>query len=97
MMLRSWSKRTNHCCQRLVLLVSIEDPQNISLAFYYATFFNLVNNAGVQSRLLTISGTIPIKYQGAVYNIPIELFIPERYPQEAPKVYVRPTSSKISL
>ncbi len=96
-MLRSWLKLTNHCYQRLALLVSVEDPQNISLVFNYATFSNIVNNAGVQSKLLTISGTIPIKYQGAVYNIPIELFVPERYPQEAPKVYVRPTSSKISL
>jgi ESCRT-I complex subunit TSG101 len=53
-----------------------------------------VNNSGVQMRLLSLSGTIPIKYQGVVYNIPVEIFLPERYPLEAPKVFVRPTASK---
>eukprot|EP01034_Spumella_vulgaris_P026168 gene26168-32703_t len=38
-----------------------------------------------------MSGTVPIFYQGVQYNIPVDLFIPEKYPSEPPKIYVRPT------
>eukprot|EP01031_Cornospumella_fuschlensis_P033004 gene33004-39921_t len=52
-----------------------------------------VQNNGAQTKLLTLNGTIPIYYQGAQYNIPIEIFLPIAYPQECPKLFVRPTPS----
>lgn len=33
--------------------------------------------------------------QGAKYNIPILIWLPERYPTQAPLVYVTPTSNMI--
>jgi len=40
--------------------------------------------------LLYLTGTVPIFYEGASYNIPVDIFIPEAYPAQAPQTYVRP-------
>lgn len=56
---------------------------------------NLVLPDGRQYTLLIFSGTIPIKYRGQQYNIPIEIFLPEAYPDQPPKAFVRPTTSMI--
>ena len=55
----------------------------------------LVHPDGRQYILLVFSGTIPIKYRGQQYNIPVEIFLPEAYPDQPPKAFVRPTSSMI--
>lgn len=57
-------------------------------------FLSAVQNNGVSVKLLTLSGTIPIFYRAVQYNIPVELFIPINYPNECPKLFVRPTPSK---
>lgn len=54
---------------------------------------NLIHNDGLESKLVLLTGTIPIYYFGAQYNIPIDLFITERYPNLPPIIFVRPTSS----
>jgi UEV domain len=46
---------------------------------------------GTPSLLLHIAGTLPVSFRGAVYNIPIDAWIPNAYPLEAPIVYVSPT------
>lgn len=55
----------------------------------------LIHNDGTESRLVLLTGTVPIRYMGHEYHIPIELFIPEVYPNLAPKIYVRPTPNMI--
>lgn len=46
---------------------------------------------GVIARLLCLSGTVECNYRGNCYNIPIEIFFREDYPNVSPLVYVRPT------
>ena len=55
----------------------------------------LVLPDGSEYTLLIFHGTIPIKYQGQQYNIPIEIFLPQGYPDGPPKAFVRPTPSMI--
>jgi len=52
-----------------------------------------VHEDGRENRLLVLHGTLPMHYQGSVYNIPVEIFVPEKYPLEPPLAYVRPTST----
>ena len=55
----------------------------------------LIANDGAESRLLLLSGTIPIYFQAIQYNIPVDIFVPEAYPRQPPKIYVRPTANMI--
>jgi len=43
-------------------------------------------------RLVTFSGTLPIQYKGATYNIPITLYVVPGYPRQPPLAYVTPTA-----
>ncbi|GAB0490227.1 hypothetical protein MMPV_001459 [Pyropia vietnamensis] len=45
--------------------------------------------------LLCLHGTLPVVYQGATYNIPIELLLTVNHPLHPPLVYVRPTHSMV--
>lgn len=50
--------------------------------------------------LVNLSGTIPVRYKGAVYNIPICIWLMDTHPKNAPMCYVRPTvdmSIKVSI
>eukprot|EP00026_Physarum_polycephalum_P005310 Phypoly_transcript_05342.p1 GENE.Phypoly_transcript_05342~~Phypoly_transcript_05342.p1 ORF type:complete len:459 (+),score=101.56 Phypoly_transcript_05342:98-1474(+) len=47
---------------------------------------------GPPQQLLCLVGTIPIVYNGASYNIPINLWIVDQYPWNPPVVYVTPTN-----
>ena len=50
---------------------------------------------GSNEMLLQLSGTVPIFFRGAQYNIPVDIFLPGGYPQKGPKVYVRPTNGMV--
>eukprot|EP01039_Chlorochromonas_danica_P008593 gene8593-9469_t len=52
-----------------------------------------VHNNGMETKLIAIIGTVPIFYGGSQYNIPVEIFIPLNYPNECPKMFVRPTAN----
>ncbi len=52
-----------------------------------------IHNDGSESQQVVLEGTIPIVYQGATYNIPMDIFIMLQHPVEVPKCYVRPTSN----
>ena len=41
--------------------------------------------------LIKLEGTIPIQYQGMMYNTPIIIRFPEEYPRVAPIVSVNPS------
>ncbi|KAH6589751.1 hypothetical protein BASA50_009844 [Batrachochytrium salamandrivorans] len=50
---------------------------------------------GRQLVLLCISGTIPIVFNGSVYNIPIALWLPPTYPSQPPFAHVLPTPTMV--
>lgn len=52
-------------------------------------------NDGRILHLIKAEGTIPIHYQAHKYNIPVVVWLPERYPLQAPIVYVCPTANMI--
>lgn len=51
----------------------------------------LIHNNGMESELLVLAGTVAINYQGRQYNIPVEIYVSEPYPDAPPRCYVRPT------
>ncbi|KAH8694951.1 UEV domain-containing protein, partial [Talaromyces proteolyticus] len=50
---------------------------------------------GTSSLLLHLVGTLPVPFRGAVYNIPIDIWIPNVYPLEPPIVYVTPAADMV--
>nr|XP_060624140.1 ubiquitin-conjugating enzyme E2 variant 3 [Anolis sagrei ordinatus] len=48
---------------------------------------------GSQKDLLNFSGTVPVKYQGSSYNIPIWLWILDSHPLTPPICYLKPTAN----
>jgi ESCRT-I complex subunit TSG101 len=53
----------------------------------------LILNNGMSSELCVLRGTIAMTYLNVVYNIPVDIFLEERFPEIPPKLYVRPTSN----
>jgi ESCRT-I complex subunit TSG101 len=51
----------------------------------------LVHNDGRSSTLLQLYGTVPIYYKSRQYNIPINIWLVEKYPTHPPTCYVTPT------
>ncbi|XP_019957760.2 tumor susceptibility gene 101 protein [Paralichthys olivaceus] len=56
-----------------------------------------VYNDGTMKELMSLTGTIPVKYDDKIYNIPMCLWIEESYPQTAPICYIRPTREMMIL
>ena len=52
-----------------------------------------LNDKGKLQLLILLDGTIPIKYKGQYYNIPIRLYFPDYYPRFPIIVYIVPTSN----
>ncbi|ODM93273.1 hypothetical protein Ocin01_13413 [Orchesella cincta] len=50
-----------------------------------------VFNNGTQKTLLSLTGTIPIRYKGSSYNIPVVIWLLDTHPINAPMVFVNPT------
>lgn len=50
---------------------------------------------GVIQELLALTGTIPVRYRGNTYNIPIAIYLPKDYPTTPPICYVKPTPEMI--
>lgn len=58
---------------------------------YRFTFGFSVFNDGSTKMLLNLHGTIPVKYKGNTYNIPICIWLMDTHPKNAPICYVKPT------
>ncbi|KAG5897342.1 hypothetical protein JTB14_030228 [Gonioctena quinquepunctata] len=57
-------------------------------------------NDGSRADLVNLSGTIPVRYKGSLYNIPICIWLIDTHPKNAPICYVKPTadmSIKVSM
>lgn len=61
-----------------------------SLAFHLEVF---VFNNGARKDLLNLDGTIPVSYKGAVYNIPVCIWLMDTHPLNAPLCFVKPTQN----
>ena len=48
---------------------------------------------GHSEELANLSGTIPAYYKGKQYNFPIEMWLYTSFPDSAPLVFVKPTST----
>ncbi|CAE1304764.1 TSG101 [Acanthosepion pharaonis] len=57
------------------------------------TLETFVFNDGNKKELVSLDGTIPVKYKGNIYNIPICIWLLDTHPYNAPIVYVKPTST----
>ncbi|XP_063240573.1 tumor susceptibility gene 101 protein [Bacillus rossius redtenbacheri] len=53
---------------------------------------HFVFNDGRQVELLNLDGTIPVRYKGSVYNIPVCIWLMDTHPNNAPMCYVKPTA-----
>ncbi|XP_034951245.1 tumor susceptibility gene 101 protein [Chelonus insularis] len=53
---------------------------------------SFVFNDGSCQNLFNLQGTIPVKYKGNVYNIPICIWLMDTHPNNAPMCYVKPTA-----
>ncbi|XP_043938791.1 ubiquitin-conjugating enzyme E2 variant 3-like [Protopterus annectens] len=50
---------------------------------------------GSQKDLLNLIGTIPVNYQGQIFNIPVRFWILDSYPFAPPICFLKPTSSMV--
>ncbi|XP_067090425.1 ubiquitin-conjugating enzyme E2 variant 3 [Osmerus mordax] len=50
---------------------------------------------GTQKDLLKLIGTVPVKYEGRSYNLPIQLWLMDSFPFTPPICLMRPTSSMV--
>uniref|UniRef100_A0A8C9VZN4 E3 ubiquitin-protein ligase RNF31-like n=1 Tax=Scleropages formosus TaxID=113540 RepID=A0A8C9VZN4_SCLFO len=48
-----------------------------------------------KKKLVNLSGTIPVAYEGLMYNIPVCIWLHETHPQNPPKCLVRPSVSMV--
>lgn len=74
--------------------------RSFSLKCWLNDFLCLVFNDGSRADLLNLTGTIPVNYKDATYNIPICIWLMDTHPKNAPICYVKPTSDmsiKISM
>ncbi|XP_059476042.1 tumor susceptibility gene 101 protein [Neocloeon triangulifer] len=51
-----------------------------------------VFNDGTCRKLTNLSGTIPVRYKGNTYNIPVRLWLMDTHPYNSPICYVAPTA-----
>ncbi|GAB6024096.1 hypothetical protein CHUAL_008809 [Chamberlinius hualienensis] len=51
-----------------------------------------VFNDGSNKELLNLDGTVPVRYKGSTYNIPICIWLLDTHPYNPPICYVKPTS-----
>ncbi len=60
-------------------------PTAFSFVFQVRTLIpkkeRLIHNNGMESELLVLHGTVAINYQGRQYNIPVEVYVSEPYPE----------------
>lgn len=50
---------------------------------------------GRSQLLLVLTGTVPMQYRAATYNIPVAFWIPRSYPKQHPLAYVTPTNDML--
>ncbi|GCC30941.1 hypothetical protein chiPu_0009395 [Chiloscyllium punctatum] len=77
--------------------LTIEDLKNVHKIFpeLKSSMDTYTFSDGSQKDLLNLIGTIPVRYQGSSYNIPIRIWILDSHPFGPPLCFLRPTSNMI--
>ncbi|KAM8940184.1 ubiquitin-conjugating enzyme E2 variant 3 [Pelodytes ibericus] len=75
--------------------LTVEELKDINKAFpnFLYSIDTYTFKDGSQKDLLNLSGTIPMKFQGNLYNIPICLWILDSHPFAPPLCFLKPTDS----
>ncbi|XP_069596255.1 ubiquitin-conjugating enzyme E2 variant 3-like [Ranitomeya imitator] len=75
--------------------LTIEDLKDVHRAFpdflYSVDTYTFTD--GSQKDLMNLSGTVPMKFQGTLYNIPICLWILDSHPFAPPLCFLKPTQN----
>lgn len=74
----------------VVQVMSSEEGKNLTLA--HGTY---VDTNGTEVKCLSLNGLVPVKYLGANYQFPVDMYLFHNYPVNPPVVYVRPTSNML--
>ncbi len=83
--LNSYNYR-NRAVAKRDILSTLRHYRGLHLRYGKYTF-----NDGTQKDLVSLSGTIPVPYMGATYNIPVMIYVLDTHPMHAPVCYVCPT------
>uniref|UniRef100_A0A8D2NI15 UEV and lactate/malate dehyrogenase domains n=1 Tax=Zonotrichia albicollis TaxID=44394 RepID=A0A8D2NI15_ZONAL len=75
--------------------LTIEELKDVSKTYPNFTFSmnTYTFKDGSQKDLLNFSGTVPVKYAGSSYNIPVRLWILDSHPFAPPLCFLKPTAS----
>ncbi len=74
----------------LIQVLSSEEGRNLKLS--QGTYVDI---NGSEIRCLSLSGLVPVKYNGATYHFPVDIYMFLNYPVDPPRMYVRPTQNMV--
>ncbi|XP_016074923.1 PREDICTED: ubiquitin-conjugating enzyme E2 variant 3 isoform X2 [Miniopterus natalensis] len=75
--------------------LTVEELKNVNMFFPHFRYSmdTYVFKDSSQKDLLNFTGTVPVKYQGNTYNIPIRLWILDSHPFAPPICFLKPTAN----
>ncbi|XP_026170416.1 E3 ubiquitin-protein ligase RNF31 isoform X2 [Mastacembelus armatus] len=89
--------RTLTECQYQFPVETLTDLQEVQALFsdlrLYVDFYCFPNKD--KKRLVYLAGTLPVHYEGSVYNIPVCIWLHETHPVSRPRCYVCPSVSMV--
>jgi len=74
----------------VVQVLNSEEGRNLKLA--QGTY---MDTNGTEIKCLSLNGLVPVKYLGASYQFPVDIYIFHNYPVNPPILYVRPTHNMV--
>ncbi|KAJ8272732.1 hypothetical protein GJAV_G00092810 [Gymnothorax javanicus] len=76
---------------------AMNDIRNVTAAFRelypYVDLYRFSD--GISRKLVNLSGTIPVWYEGKMYDIPIRIWLHDTHPQSPPQCFLRPSSTMV--
>lgn len=61
----------------------------------WADCYETAHEDGRPQLLIHLSGTLPVVFRGATYNIPLTIWLPHEYPKKPPIVFVTPAKDML--
>ena len=72
----------------LILVLYSEEGRRLQLAKN-----SYADTNGSDIKCLSLSGLVPVRYEGAIYYFPVDIYLFLNYPVDPPRMYVRPTQN----
>ncbi|XP_060901541.1 ubiquitin-conjugating enzyme E2 variant 3-like [Labrus mixtus] len=89
--------RTLNECEYRYPVESLSDVRSVRSLFpdlrLYVDFYCFPNKE--KKRLLYLAGTLPVHFEGSVYNIPVCIWLHETHPLSRPRCYVCPSVTMV--